>query len=417
MDLDTKKYQEKMGQATEAQKSLLDRAEERAGEGETPTLTEDEQKQFNKHDEEYNAANKHVKRIEDQKEKVEKEEERAYQFGQDPDEKQEKDQNYRDALVEYMQKGDQVSEKTMNALKEGPVNRAQAAGTDASGGFLIDDSMADEITFGLKQFGQVREFAQVETTPSGEDIDFPTIDDTSNKGELLSENTATGSQDVTVGNITMKSWIFSSKEVPVSRKLIKNSTLSLVDRLTRIFGERIGRKTNEKYTTGSGTSEPEGYITAATSGKTTASATAFTEDEILDLIHTIDPAFRENPGAALTFSDNTLRDIKKLRDSEGRSLWQPGGALTDRTLPPTVAGFPYFVNQEMADAGSANNKFMAFGDFGRFIIRDVMGVEMLRLEEREAAKFQVVFLAFMMSDSRLIDAGQNPIKYMQHAAS
>ena len=47
-------------------------------------------------------------------------------------------------------------------------------------------------------------------------------------------------------------------------------------------------------------------------------------------------------------------------------------------------------------------------------IRDVGVLRLRRLDERYAEKDQVGFLAFLRSDSRLLNAGQNPIKYIVH---
>jgi HK97 family phage major capsid protein len=422
MNVDTKPLYEKKATAWERQKQIVNDAISDAKEKgvENPevnfTLSEEKEKEFNEWEKEWNEAEKKIKTLETVSEKEEDKEEKAYKEGKSTDQKDTEKEKYTKAFQDYMKNGERMSQESRDVLET--VQRAQSAGTDSEGGHLIREEMAGEITRAMKQFGQVRRFADVRRTQTGADMQFPTIDDTSNKGELVNENTSASTQDVTVGNITMKAWIFNSKQVPVSRSLLQDDTLSFENELTSIFGERLGRITNEKYTTGAGhgSSEPEGYMTAASLGHTTSSATAFTRDEIYELIHSVDPDYRNMPGAAFAFTDATLKEIKKLSvgSSDARPLWQSGLA---EGVPPTVDGYPYFINQEMKDSGTASNKFMAFGDFGRFRIRDVMQMEMLRLVERAAEKFQVIFIAYMRSDSRLIDAGGKPIKYMQHAAS
>ncbi|MFQ5518293.1 MAG: phage major capsid protein, partial [Acidimicrobiia bacterium] len=49
-----------------------------------------------------------------------------------------------------------------------------------------------------------------------------------------------------------------------------------------MLGERLGRIQSSQFTTGTGSSQPHGVVTASTLGKTAASATAITGDEILD---------------------------------------------------------------------------------------------------------------------------------------
>mgnify|MGYP001114912750 CR=1 FL=1 len=46
------------------------------------------------------------------------------------------------------------------------------------------------------------------------------------------------------------------------------------------------------------------------------------------------------------------------------------------------------------------------------IIRDVVGVTLLRLDERYADYHQVAFLAFARSDGNLLNAGTNPVKHL-----
>jgi HK97 family phage major capsid protein len=67
-------------------------------------------------------------------------------------------------------------------------------------------------------------------------------------------------------------------------------------------------------------------------------------------------------------------------------------------------------------APAANEKTVYFGDFSKFVLRDVNNMTMLRLVERGAEYLQVWFLMFHRHDSILLDAGTNPIKYLAQAA-
>jgi hypothetical protein len=100
-----------------------------------------------------------------------------------------------------------------------------------------------------------------------QDIPWPTVDDTANKGELLAENTEAGSQDVTFGQVTLKAFKFSSKLVKVSRELLQDSYFPVGAILRDLFVDRIGRITNDYFTTGTGTGQPQGVVTAATCGR------------------------------------------------------------------------------------------------------------------------------------------------------
>lgn len=86
---------------------------------------------------------------------------------------------------------------------------------------------------------------------------------------------------------------FSSGLVRFSVELLQDSDLNLVAFLERKLSERVGRRESIVYTTGTGTAQPQGIVTGAVSGVTAGSATAVTADELLDLIHSVDPAYRQ----------------------------------------------------------------------------------------------------------------------------
>ena len=61
-------------------------------------------------------------------------------------------------------------------------------------------------------------------------------------------------------------------------------------------------------------------MTNAGAGITAASATAITSDELIDLIHAVDPAYRNSPNTAMMMNDSTLKAVRKLKDSQNRYL-------------------------------------------------------------------------------------------------
>ncbi|MBL4702094.1 MAG: phage major capsid protein, partial [Phycisphaeraceae bacterium] len=66
---------------------------------------------------------------------------------------------------------------------------------------------------------------------------------------------------------------------------------------------------------------------------------------------------------------------------------------------------------------AASAKSILFGDFSKYLIRDVLGFQILRLEERYAEFLQIGFLGFPRHDGALIDAGTKPIQFYQNSAS
>jgi HK97 family phage major capsid protein len=173
-----------------------------------------------------------------------------------------------------------------------------------------------------------------------------------------------------------------------------------------MLGERLGRITNRRYTTGSGAGQPEGVTVGSTLGVTTAVATEFTADELYNLKHSVDPAYRLTPH--WMFADSTLLKLKKLKDGEGRYLWQ---ASLAGSTPDTLDGDPIQVNQHMPAATSALRPIV-YGDFSKYVIRDIQGIRTKRLGERYAEFDQEAFVGFLRTDGKIVDAGTNPLKYM-----
>lgn len=288
--------------------------------------------------------------------------------------------------------------------------RAQST-VDASGGFTIPEGFSNQLEESMKAFGGMRQASRVFPTASGNDLPWPTVDDTANTGALLAENTAVAEQDFTFANIILKAFKYSSKMVKVSVELLQDSAFNLSSFLARALGERIGRITNTHFTTGDNAGKPQGVVTGATSGVTAASATTITADELIDLVHSVDPAYRIGPQVGWMFNDKTFKVLRKLKDGEGRYLWNPGlqpGAVD------SLFGYRYIINQDVADLATAS-KSVLFGDFSKYLIRDVLGIAVLRLVERFADSHQVAYLAFSRHDGRVLDAGTDPIRFITQA--
>ncbi len=215
-------------------------------------------------------------------------------------------------------------------------------------------------------------------------------------------------EDVEFGQLVLNAFKFTSKKVLVSLELMQDSNENLADVIGAALGERIGRITNDYFTTGTGSSEPKGIVTAATTSGTTLAAKTPTYIELVATEAGVDPAYR--PGAGWMFPDTELQEIKKIVETTtGRPIWLPnmaGGA------PDTILGYPYFVNQSMAAAASTGSgKSILFGQLSKYIVRDVRDVTLLRLDELYAEYYQVAFVAFSRHDGDLLDAGTHPVVY------
>jgi HK97 family phage major capsid protein len=291
--------------------------------------------------------------------------------------------------------------------------RALAVNANVAGGYTVPEGFVNNLEIALLAYAQVRQWAEVIRTSSGQDLPWPTVNDVTNLGARVQENATIASTgaDPTFGQVVFHAYKYTSKIVLVPVELLEDSAFDLAQTLGELLGIRIGRIQANEFTTGTGASQPVGYVTGAVSGQTAASSTAIAADDLYKLKHSVDPAYRAQPGVGWTFHDQILLAIKLLKDGTGRYLWQPGLAVN---APSTIDGDPYYINQSMVSAIASGNKTVVYGALRKFKIRDVSAIRMRRLVERYADSDQEAFVMFMRSDAVLVDAGTHPLKYLVH---
>lgn len=320
---------------------------------------------------------------------------------------------YRDAFDNYLRYGEVSREERallQTRFQRRPEERAQTVAQDIKGGFAVPDGAMQPITQAIQQFGGLRNSrVEVISTQTGRPIPFLTGDDTSNKGRLIGEGKSRSTTDVDLGRTVLNAYGYSSDFIKVSFELLQDIEMDIVSYIGQRAGERIGRITAEHFTTGDGASKPYGIATQASSGATAAKSATVAIDDLYELKHSVDPGYRLS--AEWMLNDTTLKEIKKLKDGEGRPLWQSGVATGE---PNSIDGDPYVVNQEMPDTASGN-KAVLYGDMFSYKVRDVSGMSLRRLDERFADDGIVAFILFSRHDGALVDAGTGPVKALTMA--
>lgn len=284
--------------------------------------------------------------------------------------------------------------------------------TTTEGGYTVAEDFSGALETSLLAFGGVRQVATVRRTSTGADLPWPTMNDTSNKGVILNEATSIGSSvDPTFGVVTFKAFKYSSKPLLASNEILVDSSFDLAAEIGTALGTRIGRIQNDHFTTGGGTTLPKGIVVCSGEGKEAASQTAIVADELIDLVHSLDPAYRAN--ARFMLHDTILATIRKLKFVIGSDnvgyVWQGN---FQQGVPDRILGYPYTINQSMSSALTIGEKVVLFGDMSKYVIRDVADVRLVRMDERYADLDQVAFIAFMRSDGNLLDAGTDPVKHL-----
>lgn len=299
-------------------------------------------------------------------------------------------------------------------MREPQETRAQGVAVGSEGGYLVPEGFQAELMVSLKAYGPMNDMGIVRqlTTATGNSIPWPTMDDTSNTGALIAENTQVALAEIAFGTKQLDAYKYTSGVVLVASELLQDSALDVEAIVRSAMAERIGRIANTHLTTGDGTGKPNGIVTASAQGFTAASGTAITFDDMIELEHSVDPAYRGDPSVRWMFHDTTLKALRKIKDAEGNYIWQPADVRTG--APPTILTYPFSVNQAMAAIG-LSAKSVLFGACNRYVARLVKQFAIRRLVERYADYDQTGFIGFTRLDGELLDAGA--LKHLLHPAA
>lgn len=307
-------------------------------------------------------------------------------------------------------------DNALSAEEWAGIRATMSTTTGGEGGYSVQSDVASTLIEMLKDYGGMRAVAEVFSTEMGNPLSFPTTDGTAETGELIAENTTATAADPTFGTVALNAYKFSSKIVAAPFELLQDSSVDIEAFIGRRLMERIGRVENTYFTTGTGSSQPRGVVTGASAGKvgTTGQTTTVIYDDLIDLVHSVDPAYRASGRCKFMMNDASIKVIRKLKDSQNRPLFIPGYELNGQ-MPDTLLGYEVVVNGDVA-VMAANAKSILFGDFFQYKIRDVMGGTLFRFTDSAYAKLgQVGFLMWARAGGNLVDT--TAVKYYQNSAT
>lgn len=257
--------------------------------------------------------------------------------------------------------------------------KALSEGTAADGGYLFPDEFLAEVIKDVAELNVMRNLVRI----------IPMRRDVMKIPELLSgpdvywtaENAAktTTTAHFSERTLTVKKM---AAIIYASDELIEDSTeIDIVNLIIRLFSERIADKEEEAIIAGNGTTQPTGLETARSAGTISAIAAVTQDyDDILDLEHSL-PAKYSNQAVFLA-NRNTIKELRKLKDTNGRYQWQPSPAAGQ---PATLGGKPVY------EVNYLGNGIVYFGDFkqGYFLgDRKMMTVKITQDSETAFTKDQ-----------------------------
>ena len=284
--------------------------------------------------------------------------------------------------------------------------------TKGSTGAPVPTSFYDQVIMLARHVGPMLETSTIINTAGGENLQIPSLSAYST-GTVSSEAAAIGESDPTFNAFKTLGAYKYSFLTQISREMVEDAGVDILGFLATQTGAALGYDVNAGLTTGTGTVQPTGLVSAAGSGVTggTGVSGAFTADNLIDLVYSVDTAGRTLPGTGFQMNARSIAAVRKLKDSYGQYLFSPSLSADTRDM---LLGYPIYENPAMA-APATSAKSVIFGHLPSYFVRTVGG---LRLDRSDDYAFQndlITFRATMRVDGNLIQTSH--VKYFAGAAS
>lgn len=259
--------------------------------------------------------------------------------------------------------------------------------TDTAGGYLATPEFTTEILKNLVEISPMRQVASVRSTSAGSVIlpkrtGTPTGMWVSETGDRTGTESTYGQQEIAVHEAAV--W------VDVSQQLLEDAAVNVESEVASDLAEEFARLEGAAFVDGDGTGKPAGIlndaaITRIASGNATGIPGA---DMLMDAFYALKAPYRRN--SSWMMNGTTLATIRKLKDSTGQYIWQPGLQAGE---PSTLLGRPVIEDPTMPDI-AADATPIAFGDFKTgYRIYDRVAMSILRDPYTQATKGKVRFHA------------------------
>lgn len=291
----------------------------------------------------------------------------------------------------------EYKQAVLNALRSNfrQVSNIMQEGVDADGGYLVPDEYDSRLITKLTEENVIRRLGHRLSTSGDHKINIAASTPAAawiEEGEAL-----------TFGDATFDQIILDAHKlhvaVKVTEELLYDSMFDIENYLFDAFGKALANAEEDAFINGDGDGKPLGILAAtggAQTGVTTASSTAITADEVINLVYSLKRPYRKN--AVFIMNDQTIAAIRKLKDGNGMYMWQP--ALTAGE-PDRLLGYPVHTSQFMPTI-AAGAKTIAFGDFSYYNIGDRGARSLGELRELFAGNGMVGFLAKERVDGKLV---------------
>jgi HK97 family phage major capsid protein len=221
------------------------------------------------------------------------------------------------------------------------VMKALSEGSAADGGYLFPDEFRSEIIRDILETPHMRN--EVTVVPMRRDIlKVPTLA-SGPSVTWTEENAAKTTTSAHFGEVTltvkkMAAILYASDEL-----IADSQDIDVVNFIISLFAERIGAEEDRVITRGNGTTEPTGYSGSGASMSSANGNLSF--DDMINLEYLL-PA-KYTPNAKFYVHRNNVRELRKLKDSQGRYLWSDPVSAGQ---PATFHGYPVVEDNNLPES-------------------------------------------------------------------
>ncbi len=272
-------------------------------------------------------------------------------------------------------------------------------GTSSSGGAVVPTTFSGMLWAHLIETATIAGVSTVLNTDSGEPMTLP-VTTSHSSGALIAENSTITESDPAFTTRALSSYKYAVA-IQAPNELITDSGVDLEGYLAMQAGRAVGNAFGAHLATGTGSSQPAGIVTGASSGVVGSASVsgAFTADNLIDLYFSVIAPYRNSPKAAWLMKDASLGAVRKLKDSQNQYLWQPSIQVG---APDILLGKPVYTDPNIATV-ALSAKSVLFGDLGSYVTRIVGGVRFEQSTDFAFGTDQVTFRCIVRGDGILAD--------------
>lgn len=272
----------------------------------------------------------------------------------------------------------------------------RAALTPTSGSGVVPYSFYDQVFTFLQNSNPLFTTSTIINTAGGNTLQVPKVT-AAGTYAVTAAGSAISEQNPTLSNINLGAFKFAAL-VSLSNEIIADSGVNLLDLVARIGSREIAFDAGAKLTTGTGTVEPTGIVTASGLGVTgTAAGGVPTYENLVDLAYSVAGQNRSDYGFMV--STSALAAIRKIKDTAGNFIFTPSISVDGRDF---LLGNVIHENASMpAVAATAASKSIVYGKLDDFIVRQAGGIQVATSTDYAFNQDVTTFRILWRGDSNL----------------